>query len=257
MEKTLTRMGAGLFASCFALASCQTAGGQTASTKSEAGVSAFDTATCQGFRAYAMDEMREALSEDERQEESDRVTRILADVHIPDIAKDADTLILAWQGSRPVVHTTIWYDAEAGEWRGYKKQFGTAWGPVPPPPPPPPPPEDATAEQLAEIAERKAKEQARKEAAERAEEELRREGYVYTTQGTAIIEAWMKDPCFAAEMEFLPHPVTLRSGEGWICPSDGNYWVGEIRKKGETVRQMSVPCGTKTATHGFLEWATR
>ena len=217
----------------------------------------FDPSTCQGFRTYDLDAMRREMSEDERQELSDRVTRILAEVHVPDIAEDADTLILAWQGTRPVVHTTIWYSAEGGEWRGYKKQFGTAWGPVPPPPPPPPPPENATAEQLAEIAQREAKEQARKEAAERAEEELRREGYVYTTQGTAIIEAWMKDPCFAAEPEFLPHPVTLASGEGWFCPSDGNYWAGEIRKKGETVRQMSVPCGTKTATQGFLEWATR
>lgn len=218
---------------------------------------AFDPSTCQGLRTYDMDAMRRDMSEEERQEQSDRVTRILAEVHVPEIAEDADTLILAWQGSRPVVHTTIWYDAEAGEWRGYKKQFGTAWGPVPPPPPPPPPPENATAEQLAEIAERKAKEQARKEAAERAEEELRREGYVYTAQSTAIIEAWMKDPCFEAEVEFLPHPVTLKSGDGWFCPSDSNYWVGEIRKKDETARQMSVPCGTKTTTHGFLEWATR
>ncbi|RIJ30109.1 hypothetical protein [Henriciella mobilis] len=219
---------------------------------------AFDLSKCQGFRNFDLAEIRERMSDEDWQKASDRVTNILADQHIPEVAKDAETLILAYQASYPTVRTTIWYSAERQEWRGYRTSSGTAYGPVPPPPPPPPPPEDP--DQLEKYKAARAKEQARKEAAERAEEELRREGYVYTAASTAIIEAWMNDPCFAAEPDFIRTPLTLklgdRAGEGWYCPPDGNFWVGEIRKRGETVRQMSVPCISKTATHGFLAWAT-
>ena len=219
---------------------------------------AFDLSKCQGFRNYDLAEIRERMSDEEWQKASDRVTSILASHHIPEEAKDAETLILAHQASYPTVRTTIWFSEERQEWRGYRKSSGTAYGPLPPPPPPPPPPEDPA--QLKKYEAARAKEQARKEAAERDEERLRREGYLYSAPSTAIIEAWMSDPCFAAEPDFIRVPLTLklgdRAGDGWFCPPDGNFWVGEIRKHGETVRQMSVPCGTKTATHGFLFWAT-
>ena len=79
---------------------------------------AFDLSKCQGFRNFDLAEIRERMSEEDWQKASDRVTNILADQHVPEVAKDAETLILAYQASYPTVRTTIWYSAERQEWRG-------------------------------------------------------------------------------------------------------------------------------------------
>lgn len=169
---------------------------------------------------------------------------------MPGDAPNALNRLRVRMSGRPSKQITYWRDEETGLWNIAGNNTYAFYSASPPPPPPPPPGPEAFSDP-ADYEAFLAAEEAR---LERERNRPPPPDYrTLTAEASARIDELFFDPCVASGPDHLPgyfdlNPFWQEDGDDmYVCPPDGNTWVGEIVLNGAAPRYVSSGCRNEFA----------